>query len=94
MRAPYSLSCLFLLSLGSCLPPGQPQEPGPRGEWTLLGPSGRAGAEDAGPWRRKGPGSGRAGSAAPSWSGTLGSLAGELSGCSRRKGGFAFRFGR
>ncbi|XP_030363068.1 orexigenic neuropeptide QRFP [Strigops habroptila] len=52
MRAPYSLSCLFLLSLGTCFPPSQPQEPGHPGEWTLLGPSWRAAAEDAGAgWR-------------------------------------------
>ncbi|NXG50300.1 OX26 protein, partial [Psilopogon haemacephalus] len=35
MRSPYSLSCLFLLSLGTCFPPGERQElaqPG-QGSW-------------------------------------------------------------
>ncbi|NWX14022.1 OX26 protein, partial [Aegotheles bennettii] len=52
MRAPYSLSCLFLLSLGACFPPREPQEPGDPGEGTLPGASWRAGPEDRGGcWR-------------------------------------------
>ncbi|NXT03293.1 OX26 protein, partial [Jacana jacana] len=54
MRAPYSLSCLFLLSLGACFPPNQHQEPADPGEGTLLNPSWQAAAlaEDSGPcWR-------------------------------------------
>ncbi|NXT29887.1 OX26 protein, partial [Syrrhaptes paradoxus] len=53
MRAPCTLSCLFLLTLGACVPPGEQQEPGDPGEGTLLGPSWRAaGAEDQGTgWR-------------------------------------------
>ncbi|NXK92263.1 OX26 protein, partial [Formicarius rufipectus] len=50
MRAPFSLSCLFLLSLGTCIPPSERREPGPRGEGTPLGA--RWPAEDAGAdWR-------------------------------------------
>ncbi|NWI96765.1 OX26 protein, partial [Pitta sordida] len=54
MRAPYSLSCLFLLSLGACFPPSERREPGDPGEGTLLGgPSWRAAAEERGTgWRR------------------------------------------
>ncbi|NXL61206.1 OX26 protein, partial [Chordeiles acutipennis] len=54
MRAPYSLSCLVLLSLGTCFPPGQQQELGHPGEGTLLRPSWQAAvvAEDSGAcWR-------------------------------------------
>ncbi|NXS45705.1 OX26 protein, partial [Balaeniceps rex] len=52
MRAPYSLSCLFLLSLGACFPPSKWQRPGDPGEGTLLKPSWRAAAEDSGAcWR-------------------------------------------
>uniref|UniRef100_A0A8B9PAD8 Pyroglutamylated RFamide peptide n=1 Tax=Apteryx owenii TaxID=8824 RepID=A0A8B9PAD8_APTOW len=57
MRAPYSLSCLFLLSLGACFPAGDRQEPGDPGEGAQLEPGWReAAAEDAGPgcWRRSG----------------------------------------
>ncbi|NXE93963.1 OX26 protein, partial [Menura novaehollandiae] len=52
MRVPYSLSCLFLLSLGACFPPGERWEPGDPGEGALLGPSRQAAAEgrDTG-WR-------------------------------------------
>ncbi|NXN15349.1 OX26 protein, partial [Indicator maculatus] len=52
MRAPYSLSCLLLLSLGTCFPPGERQElasPGhgssPKPSWHHLA------AEDWGGWR-------------------------------------------
>ncbi|NWU81428.1 OX26 protein, partial [Onychorhynchus coronatus] len=45
MRAPYSLSCLFLLSLGACFPPGERREPGRPEEGTLLGPRGQPAAE-------------------------------------------------
>ncbi|NXM66862.1 OX26 protein, partial [Serilophus lunatus] len=53
MRAPYSLSCLFLLSLGACFPPSERREPGDPGEGTLLGgPSWQTAAEDRGAgWR-------------------------------------------
>ncbi|NXF29965.1 OX26 protein, partial [Nyctibius bracteatus] len=52
MKAPYSLSCLFLLSLGACIPLSERQEPGDPGEGTLLQPSWQAVAEDAGGcWR-------------------------------------------
>ncbi|NXV12324.1 OX26 protein, partial [Cepphus grylle] len=55
MRAPYSLSCLFLLSLGACFPPSERQEPGDPGEGTPLTPSWPAGAEDPGScWRAGG----------------------------------------
>ncbi|XP_075295908.1 orexigenic neuropeptide QRFP [Opisthocomus hoazin] len=54
MRAPYSLSCLFLLSLGACFPPSQRQELGDPGEGTALGRSWRAVAEDLGAcWRAR-----------------------------------------
>ncbi|NWS94059.1 OX26 protein, partial [Mionectes macconnelli] len=46
MRAPYSLSCLFLLSLGACIPPGERWEPGRPGEGTLPGPRWQPAAED------------------------------------------------
>ncbi|NXT72615.1 OX26 protein, partial [Chaetops frenatus] len=50
MRAPYSLSCLFLLSLGACFPPGERWEPA--GEGALLGPGWQTAAEGRGPgWR-------------------------------------------
>ncbi|NXI96535.1 OX26 protein, partial [Psophia crepitans] len=52
MRAPYSLSCLFLLSLGTCFPPREQQKPGDPGEGTLLKPSWEVVAEDLGAcWR-------------------------------------------
>ncbi|KAM6110349.1 orexigenic neuropeptide QRFP [Pterocles gutturalis] len=53
MRAPCTLSCLFLLTLGACVPPGEQQELGDPWEGTPLGPSWRvAGAEDRGTgWR-------------------------------------------
>ncbi|XP_059684958.1 LOW QUALITY PROTEIN: orexigenic neuropeptide QRFP [Gavia stellata] len=54
MRAPYSLSCLFLLSLGTCFPPSEQQEPGDPREGTPLKPSWQAAAavEDLGTcWR-------------------------------------------
>ncbi|KAM6243748.1 orexigenic neuropeptide QRFP [Porphyrio hochstetteri] len=52
MRAPYSLSCLFLLSLGTCFPPREQPELGDPGEGTLLEPSWGAAAEDSGAcWR-------------------------------------------
>ncbi|KAM8995436.1 LOW QUALITY PROTEIN: orexigenic neuropeptide QRFP [Ara ararauna] len=106
MRAPHSRSCLFLLSLGSCCPPGQPQEPGPPGEWAE-GPW-RAGAErrrseelsiarELRGYGEEGAGQrGQRGSelrAGGESSGTLRNLE-ELNGYSRRKRGFAFRFGR
>ncbi|NXK53773.1 OX26 protein, partial [Chauna torquata] len=131
MRAPYSLSCLFLLSLGACFPPSERQEPRDPGEGPALKPSCQeAAAEDAGPcwraapkWRRseelsvllgiawelQGPGQqrgvprGRPGrqegptplpAGGEKHGGTLGSLAEELNGYKRKKGGFTFRFGR
>ncbi|XP_009091665.1 orexigenic neuropeptide QRFP [Serinus canaria] len=52
MRAPYSLSCLFLLSLGACFPPGERWEPGEPGVGALLGPGWQTAAEGWGPgWR-------------------------------------------
>ncbi|NXE40985.1 OX26 protein, partial [Ptilorrhoa leucosticta] len=52
MRAPYSLSCLFLLSLGACFPPGERWEPGDPGEGALLVPGWQTAAEGGGPgWR-------------------------------------------
>lgn len=52
MRAPYSLSCLFLLSLGTCFPPGERQELSHPGHGSWLKPSGhRPAAEDWGGWR-------------------------------------------
>ncbi|NXE46392.1 OX26 protein, partial [Casuarius casuarius] len=117
MRASYSLSCLFLLSLGSCFPAGERQEPGDPGEGTRPGPSWRqAAAEDLGPGEElsavlgaarelRGDGaarlrfgrqerSGMPAAGGGKRSSTLGDLAEELSGYSRKKGGFTFRFGR
>ncbi|NWH81593.1 OX26 protein, partial [Piaya cayana] len=54
MRAPYSLSCLFLLSLGACFPPSERQERGDPREGTLMEPSWQvaAVAKDSGTcWR-------------------------------------------
>ncbi|NXX72326.1 OX26 protein, partial [Spizella passerina] len=57
MRAPYSLSCLFLLSLGACFPPGERWEPAQPGEGALLGPGwhteGRGPGWRAAPKRRR-----------------------------------------
>ncbi|XP_025957535.2 orexigenic neuropeptide QRFP [Dromaius novaehollandiae] len=108
MRASYSLSCLVLLSLGSCFPAGEQQEPGDPREGARPGPSWRqAAAEDAGPGeelsmvlgaarlrfgRQERSGVPAAGDGKRS--STLGDLAEELSGYSRKKGGFTFRFGR
>ncbi|XP_064249328.1 orexigenic neuropeptide QRFP [Passer domesticus] len=51
MRAPYSLSCLLLLSLGACFPPGERWEPAEAGPGAVLGPGWQA-AEGRGPgWR-------------------------------------------
>ncbi|NWR63580.1 OX26 protein, partial [Bucorvus abyssinicus] len=128
MRAPYSLSCLFLLSLGTCFPPSERQELGRPGEGTPLKLRWQAVAEDRGAgWRagaqrrrseelgtllgiarelrgygkegaRRRPGRQGGSELLPARgekrSGTLGNLAEELNGYSRRKGGFTFRFGR
>ncbi|KAM6117430.1 orexigenic neuropeptide QRFP [Phoenicopterus ruber ruber] len=51
MRAPYSLSCLFLLSLGACIPPSEQQEPGDPGEGTPLKPSWQTAADSGACWR-------------------------------------------
>ncbi|NXA79054.1 OX26 protein, partial [Thryothorus ludovicianus] len=52
MRAPYSLSCLFLLSLGACSAPGERWEPAAPGEGALLAPGWQTAAEGRGPgWR-------------------------------------------
>lgn len=52
MRAPYSLSCLFLLSLGTCFPLSEQQELGHPGGGTPLKPSWQVVAEDRGAgWR-------------------------------------------
>ncbi|XP_028942381.1 orexigenic neuropeptide QRFP [Antrostomus carolinensis] len=54
MRTLYSLSCLILLSLGTCFPPSQRQELGQPREGTLLRPSWQTAvvAEDSGAcWR-------------------------------------------
>ncbi|NWV42088.1 OX26 protein, partial [Grantiella picta] len=52
MRAPYSLSCLFLLSLGACFPPGERWQPGQPGEGALLAPGWQTAAERRDPgWR-------------------------------------------
>ncbi|NXK10372.1 OX26 protein, partial [Herpetotheres cachinnans] len=53
MRTPYSLSCLFLLSLGACFPPSEQQELGDPREGTLLSPSWQAAAaeDSAAGWR-------------------------------------------
>ncbi|NXC17386.1 OX26 protein, partial [Corythaeola cristata] len=128
MRAPYSLSCLFLLSLGVCFPPSECQEPGAPREGTPAKPSWQAAATDAGVcwragakqrrseelsallgiarelrgYRQAGSGQrlgGQGGSqllpaGGEKRSSTLGSLAEEINGYNRKKGGFAFRFGR
>ncbi|XP_021269378.1 orexigenic neuropeptide QRFP [Numida meleagris] len=123
MRAPYSLSCLVLLSLGACCPPHEHHEH-PRHPGDGLEPRWRGAVAEAGgpcrwaaPMRRRseelgtllgiaralrgygqqhGGGSrGRQeGSEKRGGGGTLGDLAEELNGYSRKKGGFAFRFGR
>ncbi|NXH46126.1 OX26 protein, partial [Dicaeum eximium] len=50
MRAPYSLSCLLLLGLGACFPPGERWEQ--PGEGALLGPGWQTAAEGRAPgWR-------------------------------------------
>ncbi|NXN63872.1 OX26 protein, partial [Himantopus himantopus] len=55
MRAPYSLSCLFLLSLGACFPASERQEPGDPREGTPLKSSWQAAAADWGTcWRAGG----------------------------------------
>ncbi|NXH12554.1 OX26 protein, partial [Bucco capensis] len=127
MRAPYSLSCLFLLSLGTCFPRRERQElgqPGARASsrhavaeaWgaggkprrseelsVLLGiPRELAGSGQQRLGRQRGSelrgselrGSELRGSAGEKRSGALGSLAEELNGYNRRRGGFTFRFGR
>lgn len=59
MRAPYSLSCLFLLSLGTCFPRSERQELGDPREGTVPKPSWPAVAEDSGAgWRAGGTRSG------------------------------------
>ncbi|XP_074968611.1 orexigenic neuropeptide QRFP [Phalacrocorax aristotelis] len=47
MRAPYLLSCLFLLSLGACFPPSEWQELEDPGEGTPLKPGWQAAPEDS-----------------------------------------------
>ncbi|KAM6372490.1 orexigenic neuropeptide QRFP [Pluvialis apricaria] len=52
MRAPYSLSCLFLLSLGACFPASEQQELGDPGEGTPLKSGWQVVAADSGTcWR-------------------------------------------
>ncbi|KAI6076002.1 orexigenic neuropeptide QRFP [Aix galericulata] len=131
MRAPSSLSCLVLLTLGACFPPGELQQPRRPAEGPALQPGCQeALAEAPGPcwWpnpkRRRSEelstllGIARELRGSGTWSGgsrgrpgrqegpaplpaggekrggTLGNLAEELSGYSRKKGGFTFRFGR
>ncbi|NXX52078.1 OX26 protein, partial [Scopus umbretta] len=82
MRAPYSLSCLFLLSLGACFPPSERQEPGAPGEGSLLKPSWQAATEDSGAcWR-----AGAKRSCSKELSVLLG-IARELRGCSKEGSG-------
>ncbi|XP_019396683.1 PREDICTED: orexigenic neuropeptide QRFP [Crocodylus porosus] len=125
MKAPYSLSCLLLLSLGTCFPPDDRTGPGDPGPGLPLGP----GWGDAVAWKRSAedlsslfsmakelqgfdqeqagfrqqqerPGEEGGGARfqprddGEKRSGTLGSLAEELNGYNRKKGGFSFRFGR
>uniref|UniRef100_A0A493SV17 Pyroglutamylated RFamide peptide n=2 Tax=Anas TaxID=8835 RepID=A0A493SV17_ANAPP len=131
MRAPSSLSCLFLLTLGACFPPGEPQQPQHPAEGPALQPGCREELDEApgpcwwpNPKRRRSEelstllGIARELRGSGTWSGgsrgqpgrqegpaplpaggekrggTLGNLAEELSGYSRKKGGFTFRFGR
>ncbi|XP_068011724.1 orexigenic neuropeptide QRFP [Melanerpes formicivorus] len=125
MRAPYSLSCLFLLSLGTCLPRGELAHPGHgsslKPSWQRLAAEDWGGRRAAAERRRsqelssllgiarelRGLGKqgarrqlgGQGGSellptAGEKRSGALGSLAEELNGYNRRRGGFTFRFGR
>ncbi|KFQ35361.1 Orexigenic neuropeptide QRFP [Mesitornis unicolor] len=53
MRAPYSLSCLFLLSLGSCFPLQEHQELGDPRDGTPIKPHWQAVAEDLGAKQRQ-----------------------------------------
>ncbi|XP_068513500.1 orexigenic neuropeptide QRFP [Anas acuta] len=131
MRAPSSLSCLLLLTLGACFPPGEPQQPRHPAEGPALQPGCREELDEApgpcwwpNPKRRRSEelstllGIARELRGSGTWSGgpqgqpgrqegpaplpaggekrggTLGNLAEELSGYSRKKGGFTFRFGR
>ncbi|NXX80118.1 OX26 protein, partial [Urocolius indicus] len=50
MRAPYSLSCLFLLSLGTCFPRSERQEPADPSAGTWLKPSWQAAEGWGGSW--------------------------------------------
>lgn len=122
MRAPYSLTCLILLSLGACCPPHEHHEP--RRPEDVLEPCWRGAVAEAvgpcgwaAPMRRRseelgallgiarvlrgygqqhsvGPRGQQEGSEKRGGGGTLGDLAEELNGYGRKKGGFAFRFGR
>ncbi|XP_068771019.1 orexigenic neuropeptide QRFP [Struthio camelus] len=91
MRAPYSLSCLLLLSLGACFPASDRREPRDPGQGTQLEPSWRdAVAEDSGPGcRRAGPK--RRGS--EELSALLG-IARQLRGGGAARAGSRLRFGR
>ncbi|XP_006260077.1 orexigenic neuropeptide QRFP [Alligator mississippiensis] len=125
MKAPYSLSCLLMLSLGTCFPPDDRTGPGDPGPALPLEPS----WWDVVAWKRstedlsslfsmakelqgfdqeqasfgqqqERPGEEGEGirfqprDDGEKRSGVLGSLAKELNGYNRKKGGFSFRFGR
>uniref|UniRef100_A0A452IMH3 Uncharacterized protein n=1 Tax=Gopherus agassizii TaxID=38772 RepID=A0A452IMH3_9SAUR len=91
MKAPYSLSCLLLLSLGSCVPPDDRRETGEPGDGLRFETSWQGRADDA--------------SQSGLWSevlrrrrvedlSSLFSVAKELQGFGKERAGFRFRFGR
>ncbi|KAM7144519.1 orexigenic neuropeptide QRFP [Macrochelys suwanniensis] len=91
MKAPYSLSCLLLLSLGACVPPDDRKETREPGEGARFETSWQGMADDAsqsGLWRevlRR-----RRFEDLSS----LFSVAKELQGFGKERAGFRFRFGR
>ncbi|XP_032653563.1 orexigenic neuropeptide QRFP [Chelonoidis abingdonii] len=91
MKAPYSLSCLLLLSLGTCIPPDNRKETGEPGDGLRFEKSWQGTADDAsqsGLWkevlRRR-----RFEDLS-----SLFSVAKELQGFGKERAGFRFRFGR
>ncbi|KAM9116881.1 orexigenic neuropeptide QRFP [Pangshura tecta] len=91
MKAPYSLSCLLLLSLGTCVPPDTRKETGELGNGVRFGTRWQGTADD--------------GSQSGLWRevlrrrrfedlSSLFSVAKELQGFGKERAGFRFRFGR
>ncbi|XP_024048685.1 orexigenic neuropeptide QRFP [Terrapene carolina triunguis] len=91
MKAPYSLSCLLLFSLGACVPPDDRKETGEPGDGLRFETSWQRTADGASPsdlWREE------LRQRRFEDLSSLFSVAKELQGFGKERAGFRFRFGR